>query len=111
MGQVKSEDELKQIVREVDYDNSGSIEFEEFLLLLEMLNKDYKNSQFEIEARKAFNKFDVDGSGDIEISEIGNVIKMVTGKLPTPEQLLEIMGELDRDGDGTITFEEFLDKI
>lgn len=61
----------------------------------------------EKEIRAAFDGFDKDGSGVIEVGEF----KMLLAKLgedPDAEQLQEALETLDTDKTGTISFEEFL---
>lgn len=55
--------------------------------------------------RDAFNKFDEDGGGTIDASELTNVFD--TLGMPT-DNIDELMKEVDTDGDGTLQFEEFL---
>lgn len=70
MGQNPTEEELNNLILEVDADGSGLIEFDEFLMLLEKLNKDYHSNQFLKKARKVFDMFDTDGGGTIGINEL-----------------------------------------
>eukprot|EP00817_Percolomonadidae_sp_ATCC50343_P008142 CAMPEP_0117428194 /NCGR_PEP_ID=MMETSP0758-20121206/7963_1 /TAXON_ID=63605 /ORGANISM="Percolomonas cosmopolitus, Strain AE-1 (ATCC 50343)" /LENGTH=213 /DNA_ID=CAMNT_0005214429 /DNA_START=96 /DNA_END=734 /DNA_ORIENTATION=- len=56
--------------------------------------------------RKAFDLFDRDGSGSIDINELNNVLKSVGHNLDE-EKLEAFMKEIDRDGNGTVDFDEF----
>ena len=58
----------------MDTDNSGQIEFDEFIKLLDKINMDHKYQQLRKSALDAFNRYDRDGSGEIDICEIGVVI-------------------------------------
>ncbi|XP_076909234.1 putative calcium-binding protein CML27 [Bidens hawaiensis] len=52
-----------------------------------------------IDVEKIFNKFDTNGDGQIDISELGSA---------TPEEELKVvMAEIDTDGDGVIDIHEF----
>ncbi|CAB1101990.1 unnamed protein product [Ectocarpus sp. CCAP 1310/34] len=65
-------------------------------------------SEEEIEDYKeAFSNFDKDCSGNIDESELGVVMRSL-GYSPTNEQLKEIMAKVDTDGNGGISFEEFV---
>jgi hypothetical protein len=55
----------------------------------------------------AFNHFDSDGSGSIDMSELGVAMKSL-GFEPRKEDLKAMLGSLDDDENGTINFEEFL---
>merc|ERR1712066_733403 len=59
------------------------------------------------EFKQAFDIFDEDGGGDISTRELGRVMKLL-GQNPSPQQLQQIVLEVDQDGSGTIDFDEFL---
>ncbi|XP_041361540.1 neo-calmodulin-like isoform X2 [Gigantopelta aegis] len=68
-------------------------------------------SKKEIEAqedvwKEAFNLFDQNGDGQICLEELGKVIRAL-GFNPTEKQIKEVAKELDKDGSGTCTFEDF----
>jgi len=56
--------------------------------------------------RAIFNKYDADGSGELDLEEFG-VFCQDLGEKFTPEQLEVALDEIDEDGNGTIEFEEF----
>ena len=60
--------------------------------------------------RKAFDDFDTDGSGSISTSELQNVLAAAEIPMPT-EQLSEMVAAADRDGDGEISFDEFITRL
>jgi Ca2+-binding EF-hand superfamily protein len=62
------------------------------------------------EIRKAFNVCDVDGSGTIERGELAKVISEL-GENPSEEELMELLEDLDADGNGTIDWNEFLNTM
>ncbi|KMZ76016.1 putative Calmodulin [Zostera marina] len=59
------------------------------------------------EFKEAFLLFDKDGDGCITMDELATVIRSL-GQNPTKEELLDMMNEVDVDGNGTIEFNEFL---
>lgn len=59
------------------------------------------------EFKQAFDIFDEDGGGDISTRELHRVMKLL-GQTPSPDQLQQIVNEVDADGSGTIDFDEFL---
>ena len=59
------------------------------------------------EFRDAFNIFDVDHSGTISVSELRKVLRAM-GKEMSNEQVLEMMREVDKDGNNEIDFIEFV---
>ena len=67
LGQNPTEAELRDMIKEVDQDGSGSIDFPEFLTLMARKIHDTKT---DAELIKAFKVFDKDGSGLISASEL-----------------------------------------
>jgi|GEM_PF-1003269 len=56
--------------------------------------------------QEAFNLFDRDGNGVIDIQEL-HLMMNTLGERMTPEEILALLNEADADGDGVINFEEF----
>ena len=94
---IKNFDEIFDLL---DSDNSGYIDYEEFLRACIDRNKVITESVL----KYAFNFFDKEDSGYIDI----NIIKsyFVKAKL-SEEQFMEIFNEIDTNGDGRIDFKEF----
>ena len=55
--------------------------------------------------RKAFDEFDADGSGEIDVHELGTLIKEI-GVECSEEDLRGLVDEVDDDGSGEIGFDE-----
>lgn len=55
----------------------------------------------------AWELFDDDHSGQIDSTELQNVLKKL-GLNPTEEELQDIIQDIDKDNDGTIDYSEFL---
>ncbi|HIK12170.1 MAG TPA: EF-hand domain-containing protein [Oscillatoriaceae cyanobacterium M33_DOE_052] len=99
LGQNPSDIELREMIKEVDVDASGTIDFEEFKALMVAQRGD-RISRLKL----AFSVFDEDGSGHITADEM----KEVMGQFGLTEaELEEMLKEVDFDGDGSIDFEEF----
>jgi len=60
--------------------------------------------------KAAFDSFDADGSGNIDATELGTLMKKL-GESPTPTEVEAILRDFDTDGDGQISFDEFLGMI
>ncbi|KAJ8567417.1 hypothetical protein K7X08_019625 [Anisodus acutangulus] len=58
-----------------------------------------------VDREKVFKSFDLNGDGKISSAELGETLKML-GSV-TSEEVQYMMAELDTDGDGCISFEEF----
>lgn len=66
----------------------------------------FKEEQVE-ELRKVFNSIDTDGNGTISASELSFALRQA-GIVLNPEDLNDLMSELDLDNDGKVDFAEFL---
>eukprot|EP00879_Flechtneria_rotunda_P025052 GHRR01026589.1.p1 GENE.GHRR01026589.1~~GHRR01026589.1.p1 ORF type:complete len:114 (+),score=30.42 GHRR01026589.1:57-398(+) len=56
--------------------------------------------------RKAFNTFDKDGSGTIDVRELKFALNAM-GQYPTDEELFVMIHDVDEDNSGEIDFQEF----
>merc|ERR1719364_671496 len=59
------------------------------------------------EIKEAFDLFDTDGSGNIDVKELTIAMKAL-GCEPKPGEIEKMIGEVDDDGGGEIGFDEFL---
>merc|ERR1711872_54252 len=66
------------------------------------------NELQDAEFREAFDEFDTDKSGAISHKELLGVMRAM-GQNPTEDELLNMILEVDLDGNGTIEFPEFLE--
>ncbi|CAA6667218.1 unnamed protein product [Spirodela intermedia] len=104
VGSDPTEEELQDMIREVDVDGNGTIEFGEFLNLMA---RKMKETDAEEELKEAFKVFDKDQNGFISASELRNVMINLGEKL-TDEEVEQMIREADMDGDGQVNFEEFV---
>ena len=96
--------EVDKIFNNLDMDKSGFIEYEEFVRAA--VNKEFLMNE-EI-LRFAFRYFDKDNSGEITFDEIEEVFKdSVTKKSKVKNYLSSIIKQVDSNGDGKISFDEF----
>ncbi|XP_033764298.1 calmodulin-A-like [Pecten maximus] len=103
LGQEPTEQELVDMINEVDADGNGTIEFTEFLC---MMQKKGNTEDAEYQLKQSFSVFDKDGDGSITIDELRSVMDRLGERL-TEAELKEMMEEADKNGDGKIDFEEF----
>jgi len=103
LGQNPTERDLHEMIREVDTNRNGKIDFSEFL---SMMSKKMKNMDSDDTLKDAFRVFDKDGNGFITQSELRQVMLNLGEKL-TDEEINDMIREADSDGDGMINFEEF----
>merc|ERR1719473_1026725 len=74
-----------------------------------MANPEYHglSTQQVTECREAFDLFDTDASGSIDIREL-KVAMRALGFEVRSDEVKKMVEDLDRDGDGTVDFDEFL---
>ncbi|XP_054417939.1 centrin-4-like [Pteronotus mesoamericanus] len=58
------------------------------------------------EIKEAFDIFDVDGSGTIDVKEL-KIAMQALGFEPKKEEVKKLIAEIDKGGTGTINFEDF----
>ena len=102
IGQNPTEAELQDMINEVDADGNGTIDFPEFLTMMESKKKDTDDPEAEL--KEAFEVFDKDGNGAISVEELKQVMANLGEKL-THEQVNEMIREADIDGDGQVNYE------
>lgn len=105
LGKNPTEDEIDDMIREVDTDGNGVIDFIEFLEMMAKMSTDVDET-----IKEAFYIFDTDGSGAISSEEFRKVM-MTLGAQMTDEEVTEIIEEVDVDGDGQINLEEFVNML
>ena len=100
-GRNLSDDEIDEMFAKVDADGSGEIEYSEFVVAT--LNEQSILSNNKLQT--AFRMFDKDGGGSISKEEIKTILSF--GQTLEPEMIDQIMLQVDANGDGEISFEEF----
>ncbi|XP_005865518.1 PREDICTED: centrin-4 [Myotis brandtii] len=58
------------------------------------------------EIKEAFDLFDIDGSGTIDVKEL-KIAMRALGFEPKKEEVKKLIAEIDKEGTGTISFEDF----
>ena len=104
MGQNPTDDEINEMMREVDLNQDGKIDFDEFMILM---TKSSPDTQTEEEVINAFRVFDKEGNGLIASSELKHIMMTIGDKM-TEEEADEMVNEADIDEDGMINYEEFV---
>ena len=114
LGQNPTENEVSDVVNELDVNQDGCIQFEEFIASMVRRNSlpnnsnssESKSKEENDNLRAAFDVFDTDKNGRIDLKELRNLLKTL-GEDVTDEQVHEMMTVADLDNNGTIDFEEF----
>ncbi|KAL4226321.1 Calmodulin [Mactra antiquata] len=105
LGQNPSEEELRQMVKMVDSDNNGEVDFDEFL---EMIARKLQRVDLREEILEAFRVFDNDGNGSISKDELRFAITQL-GEKVKEDELDELMKAADLNGDGSINYSVLMD--
>uniref|UniRef100_J3MUV8 non-specific serine/threonine protein kinase n=1 Tax=Oryza brachyantha TaxID=4533 RepID=J3MUV8_ORYBR len=96
-GEPVPESEIRMLLDAADTDGNGMLDCDEFvtvsLHLKKMTNDEYLAA--------AFDHFDKDGSGFIEVEELREELG------PNEQAILEIIRDVDTDNDGRISYQEF----
>mmetsp|Transcript_10806 Transcript_10806/g.22457 ORF Transcript_10806/g.22457 Transcript_10806/m.22457 type:complete len:549 (+) Transcript_10806:200-1846(+) len=100
------EDEIKEIVKAMDYDGDGEIDYMEFVTAALHITQQQRGDKdaWLGRVRTAFDKIDADGNGYIDLKELESELA-ASGE--TPEAIQELIKEHDANGDGLIDFNEF----
>lgn len=96
-----AEDEVDRIMKIADTDGSGEIDYSEWVIA----TMDKKKLLTEDKLLMAFNMFDKDKGGSISSAEVKDTIGV--GKNIDEKLWNEIINEVDVNGDGEISFQEF----
>ncbi|KAJ7555742.1 hypothetical protein O6H91_05G052800 [Diphasiastrum complanatum] len=106
LGITPSTTQLEALIERVDTNKNGLVEFSEFVDLIapELANQVTYNDQ---ELLRLFQVFDKDGNGFITAAELAHAMARLGHPL-SPRELAEMIGEADVDGDGRISFSEFV---
>uniref|UniRef100_A0A669DNX7 Troponin C, skeletal muscle n=1 Tax=Oreochromis niloticus TaxID=8128 RepID=A0A669DNX7_ORENI len=104
LGQNPSREELDAIIEEVDEDGSGTIDFEEFLVMMVRLMKEDQAGKSEEELADCFRVFDKNGDGYIDREEFALIIRS-TGEAISEEEIDELLKDGDKNNDGMLDFD------
>ena len=107
--------QLDEIIREVDRDNSGKVEFDEYCNMMVKLTgvrkrinaREYIDREEIQNCREAFNTFDVDKGGSISSKELDRLLRKMDIVLRV-DQVEALLTKYDADGSGEVDFTEFL---
>ncbi|XP_067935771.1 calmodulin-like [Watersipora subatra] len=108
LGQNPTESELSDMINEVDTDGNGTIDFNEFVVMMQKKQKSIDNREEEL--KEAFKMFDKDGNGYISEAELKSVMSSL-GENLSQEEIRQMIEEADKDGDGHVNYNEFVNMM
>lgn len=105
LGNAGSAEEIESMMKVADLDGDGYISLEEFI----SVNRTGIDSSscVEEDLRRAFTIFDLDGNGLISAKELQQVLGGMGEKM-TLEDCKKMIRGIDRNGDGAVNFDEFM---
>lgn len=99
--------EILELIKQVDTDQSGTIEFEEFLVIMQKKMVEMDPSEM---VNIAFDSFDHDGDRKIGKDDLMKVMQNL-GERVTEDEVEELIRVGDQTGDGALTPGEFTEWI
>jgi calmodulin len=103
LGQTPSEADLKEMIKEVDQNGKGYIEFNEFLGFMASKLVDNDSEEELIESYKIFDR---DGDGFINKKDFTKMMQDLEENF-SQEEIEEIISDWDEDCDGKLSLDEF----
>ena len=108
LGQNPLDSELQDMVNEVDTDGNGTIDFDEFLSLMDRkMRGEVRESDMEEEYVEAFKIFDLNGDGLISKTDLMTVFKILDEEA-NEEEIEEVILQTSTDGDNVINYDKFV---
>ncbi|CAL8077368.1 unnamed protein product [Calicophoron daubneyi] len=104
LGMSASKDEVKAMIKVVDKDNSGTMNFPEFCDMMERRQIHRKKDDH---MREIFKSVDTNGDGFISPEELKGLMCKYNPQM-TVKDMEEIIEGVDKDKDGKLNYEEFL---
>mmetsp|Transcript_28858 Transcript_28858/g.81287 ORF Transcript_28858/g.81287 Transcript_28858/m.81287 type:complete len:154 (+) Transcript_28858:155-616(+) len=104
LGQNPSDEDIFNMIREVDEDESGEIELEEFLIVVSKAKETVSNSD-DTDILAAFVAMggSEDGSGEVSVDKLLSTVK----EFELAIDLAHMLQEVDKDRSGRIDYSEF----
>ncbi|GLI59467.1 hypothetical protein VaNZ11_001350 [Volvox africanus] len=104
LGKSPTEAEIDAIVREVDPENRGVVDYKEFEKIMRKDIREYNNEQ---DLKAAWKVFDKAGQGFVSGAELKHVLTCVGEKL-SPTEIEELLKEADPEGTGKVMYDDFI---
>ena len=104
--QYPTKEELDNIIKETDIEHTNQIYFNQFLKIMAKRIKDTKDDEDKY-LKSLFLSLDRNNNGFISIHEIRYIITHSNENI-TESDIRAMMEEADTDGDGYISFDEFM---
>lgn len=98
-----SDEEVSKIIKKIDYDKNGRVNYSEFLMAAINIKKIMNEQRL----FKLFLNFDTSNSGFIDIESLKTALLRSGKELQNSEEIINVIEEVSKDGNNKISFEEF----
>jgi len=98
----------QEMLQLIDANGDGKIQLNEFIPLVRQHKDKQMEMSYEKQLREAFNIFDLDGDGVLTATELAEVFRAL-GENVTEDDITFLQNSIDKNGDGEIDFNEFLE--
>lgn len=105
VGSKKAKIMTEKLLQRVDMNKNGRIDFTEFLLANINQETDFNKQNL----KSAFDIFDFDNNETLTAEELVKWLSEISDKVSEDEIVEEVIKQMDKNGDGAINFEEFID--
>ncbi|CAF0777770.1 unnamed protein product [Brachionus calyciflorus] len=107
LGLNPSKDQLATLMKEIDLDGSGTVDFNEFAIWMSIKMSPDKYNDKSSDLENTFKIFDENGDHFITAEELKNVMKKL-GQTLSDEEINLMITEADTDGDKQVNYKEFV---
>merc|ERR1712178_154913 len=107
LGMDAKSEEIRKLINDIDSDGDGTIDFDEFLA---MMTARKQGGDTREDLLKVVNLFDDDKTGTVSFKNLKRVCQEL-GENMTDDELKEMMDWADKDGDGVLTEDEFINTV
>lgn len=105
VGQIPTESDMIDLMREMDIDSSGTIDFYEFI---HMIARHMHPNDTDREIRQAFDLFDHNQDGFITFNELKSTVEKHLQISVNDSELRQMIELADRSGSAAVSFDDFL---
>jgi calmodulin len=106
LGLYPNQEQLRSLMREIDLDNNGSVDFNEFVIWMSIKMSPETSSDRERELEDTFKIFDENGDHFITAQELQGVMNRL-GQSLSEEEIKMMIQSADIDNDRRINFKGF----
>jgi len=106
-GYKDSDTKIRSMFTSVDTSGDNKISLDEYKTAMGLMSPQQHKAAM---LRSVFRSFDLNGDGTIDRNELDEVFKSM-GHALTPDNIDRIMQMTDKDGNGTLNYEEFMQEV